>query len=245
MAMQLSEKNFKNANKRFREFLNNNPDFSGKMSNMEGLQALSRILFDKPYEELKAKLFSEGESRPTEIQKVVALLSAGSDTIIAFDGQYISGNFEGTDLYVAPRLFHNQAEQLAATHNATLIEVDVPMFIDNWETEDVIETAMQMGVFEPKESLFDILRESKYDSILIDGRLCPHGLNDDWFGQMEEEGFEACIWFADTHDSHGGLYEYFLSAKDLMNCYSKDGKHFYIEQKECGNTLGINIKVLR
>lgn len=198
------------------------------------LQMLSRAIFDKPYEEVRATSFapdtpaSQSVAPAVNISKsVYAMLQYGNESILLKDGEYISGNYPGTDLAVSERVYMDNAKALAASFGASLIQERLPEILpEGFDTDDVIRLARKLGMLQDHDSIFNLIEESGV--IKIDGRVTEYTLCGEYLSDVEtafkngEIPFEVCIWMPETIDKVG-LHEYYFTLGELSRARTSDG----------------------
>lgn len=147
-----------------------------------------------------------------------------------FTLEYIRCQGAGTDLEVSIDELRYQGEQLAGVFDTALEEYTLPeVLADDWEYDDVLRLAADMGYDRPGPRLLDRLQAQNYSKIFINDVYCPHSLNGDWQetveGAVDEhdipEGevyftraLDACVWYADCQDGVE-LYEHMFTLRQL------------------------------
>lgn len=196
---------------------------------------LSLAVFDKTYEAAIATSFEPEENGdkqseanvPAADPKVFKLLEYGNEMILLKDGEYVSGNYPGTDLYVSNAIFIENAKTLAKYSEGVLVQECLPKILaEDCNTDDVILLAGKLGMLKEHDSIFNLIEKSSL--IKINGIVTEYTLNGDYFGELEtafengEPPFEVCIWMPESVDKLN-LHEYYFTLQDLADATTSDG----------------------
>lgn len=197
------------------------------------LQMLSRAIFDKPYEEVRATSFApetqvaQPVAQAVSAKSVYTLLHYGNESILLKDGEYISGNYPGTDLFISERAFIENAKTLAGISGGELIHERLPeMLPEGFETDDVIRLARKLGMLQGHDSIYNLIEASGV--IKVDGRVTEYTLSGEYLSEIEtafengESPFDVCIWMPETTDKLG-LHEYYFTLGELSRARTSDG----------------------
>lgn len=197
------------------------------------LQMLSRAIFDKSYEEVRATSFVPD----TQVSQSVApagkenapvctILEYGQESILLRNDEYVSGNYPGTDLSVDGRIFIENAKSLAASLGASLIQERLPEILpEGFETDDVIRLARKLGMLKEHDSIFNLIEGSGV--IKIDGKVTEYTLSGEYLSDVEiafgngESPFDVCVWMPETADKLG-LHEYYFTLGELSRARTSD-----------------------
>lgn len=83
----------------------------------------------------------------------VIILQYKYESILIKNGEYVTGNYPGTDLCVTDQQFLTQAQSLAITSDCALKVVILPHTLpEEYETEDIMVLARQMGYITSEET---------------------------------------------------------------------------------------------
>lgn len=225
MSLTISEKQFKNAAKRLRE------NHLNDSTHAQSLQNLSQILFNKPFEEVKATLFNNENNSPSDNK--VFILSYGSEKILVENDSYITGLSIGTELAITEKQLFSMAESLAFTNNTTLREITLPEILnEEYEIHEIINLAKYMGYFSEFGSIFDKF-ESCNTPLLMNNS--TFGLDGDWIEQLEslpldEDPKEHVIWAAEIGEPLT-KFEIYISFQELCEATTQDGKTWILENE--------------
>ena len=236
----ISEKHFKNSSARLRKRF----EAAGEIiSHAQSLQELSNILFEKPYEEIKATILSQKTSKKNE-QNTVIILQADAESILVVNGEYITCDFPGTDMNMGHSNLFQMGVNLANQHNTVLQHFPVPISdIEDFETDDIIKRAEKMGYFNSEPSLFKTLLMNNDLIFIVNGNREPYNLDGDWIEKVEEEGEDAVVWHME-HQSGFEQYEFFITFKELCEAQKIDEKTWVIKNKISHDiTINIELKI--
>jgi hypothetical protein len=240
MTASITEKHFKKSSVRLRDkYLS----MGTEITHSQSLQELSNILFEKPYEEIKATVLSEKTS-VKETRDTVIILQANEESILVVNGEYITGDFPGTDLNMGYNNLFQMGLSLAMQHNTFLQHLPVPIRdIEDFETDDIIKRAEKMGYFENERSLFKTLITNNDLVFIVNGNREPYSLDDDWISQVEEEGEDALVWQMET-EKNSNKYEFYINFKELCEANKINEKTWIISNKISFNeTCNVELKV--
>lgn len=205
------------------------------------LQMLSRAIFDKSYEEVRATSFVPDTpvSLPVapavkESAPVYTILEYGQESILLRNDEYVTGNYPGTDLSVDGRIFFENAKAMAVVSGGTLVVERLPEILpEGFEVDDVINLGKKLGMLNPFDSIYK--RIERGGVIKIDGRLTEYSLNGDYLTEVEiafDEGeapLDVCIWMPETVDKLC-LHEYFFTLGILAQAKTSDaGKTWLVD----------------
>jgi hypothetical protein len=217
-----------------------------KLSHQSALQVLSKVMFGKPYEEAEAtvlKMKATGKTDALNKVAVYTLIRYGSEEILLKGDEYVTGNYPGTDLYVNPSYFYDQAEQLS---NGELITEQLPRILgDEYETDDVIALAKSLGMLNGHCSIFSAIETAK--AIKINGLPCDYKLNGDYLDEAEVEyendgdPMELCVWTPETYES-GKSHEYYFTLENLASASTQDkGKTWHVKMLDTDLSVAIEV----
>ena len=227
MNTAMSEKHFKNSSARLRKRF----EAAGEIiSHAQSLQELSNILFEKPYEEIKATILSQ-QSDQKNAENTVIILQADAESILVVNGEYITGDFPGTDMNMGYANLSQMGDSLAHQHKTVLQYLPVPIAdIEDFETDDIIKRAEKMGYFKSGSSLLKTLLTNNDLIFIVNGNRESYNLDGDWIEKIEEEGEEAVVWHME-HQSGFEQYEFFITFKELCEAQKIDEKTWVIKNK--------------
>lgn len=150
--ISINEKQFKTASRRLSQFVKDRNDEGRPVSHAWMLEALSQALWQKPYGEVKATLLQDNPASHTEVPSSlnkagrVHILKYGNEEILLLDGEYVAGNYPGTDLETPEFVIREQAETLARSHGTFVKTVVLPEVLpEEYETDDIIKLADRLG----------------------------------------------------------------------------------------------------
>ena len=238
---------------------------------------LTEGLLSRTYEELSntGQLTSDVPDTKTKASAPqVCLLWYGAEAVLAkvvscgdekkpvFSLKYVRCQGAGTDLEVSINELHRQGEVLAKEMGTTLGEYTLPEVLgDEWEYDDVLEFASDLGYGQPQLNLLETL-DSDDLMLTINGIPSPYRIDGDWFQtvvdaaqEAAEDAFESdgtlpessesyaarlrgamhhVIWHAEGRNERN-LYEHFITLGMITKATSPDdGKTWLLPLDESG-----------
>ena len=161
-------------------------------SHMQLLNAICRGLWGKTYEEAKATLIDQPQQQTRDAAAdnaapAVHLITYANETILTLNGEYVTGDFPGTDLTVPYDTLVAQAESLANAHDSTGKEVVLPRILnEEHSASDIVDLARRLGYFRHREPLIEALQS--IHAIEHEGKVCAL----EWSqADIEQEFFES------------------------------------------------------
>ena len=242
MVTSITEKHFKNASTRLREKYR---AMGTKLTHSQGLQELSSILFQKPYEEIKATILnSNGEKNGNNTKNTVVILQAAEESILVVNGEYVAGDFPRTDMEMGYKNLWLMGQSIAKEKNTHLVHLPVPIYdIENFETDDVINRAEKMGFFNPEGSLFKTLLTKTDVIYMVNNIQNPYPMDGEWMEQVEEEGEDAVVWHMEMEKDYE-KYEFYVTFKELCEAKKVDERTWVIPNKiNVNETCYIELKL--
>lgn len=223
----MSEKHFKKSSARLRKRF----EAAGEtLSHAQSLQELSNILFAKPYEEVKATVFEKTPNQQSDLNCVV-VLQAGGENILMVNGEYVTGDYPGTDLNMGIKNLLQMAEGIANEKGTSIKHLPVPIEdIEDFETDDIIKRAEKMGFLTNEESLLKKLLLNNDLIFLANGIQEPYCMDSDWVEKVEEEGEDAVVWHMETERDFD-KYEFFITFEEMCNAKKVEKNTWIINNK--------------
>ena len=238
---QLTTPRFQKANKNLLKSLHTKLNIDkSKLSNNDLLQFMSQAFFDKPFEELRATLLSNElpakvVPKPTISDiPLVILAHYGSESVLIVKGEYQVSRAIGTDMEISAQEIRNQADNMARVLNSHVEQAYLPVILaEDWEYEDIVKLATDMGYGMVAETIFDLLEN--YDiKIFINGIHTGYQPNDQWKSEMASEydaddkdndARDHMIWSPEIHTNQSDYFqEFYFSFNELCNAtYTKTG----------------------
>ena len=213
--IQLSEKQFKNSAKRLKDIINNNSNISYN----QALQHLSQALFQKPFEEIKSTMFNEDCSESA--YDPVLILHYGSESILSYQGNFISQLNVGTPSEISLDLLISTAKSTADSNNTEIKQEFLPEILgEEWEVYDVINFAEKLGLFKYEKSILDCFESARVVSL---NRNPTYTLDGDWEDQLSdmidsgENPFMHYIWSAEWVENDYTKREFYFSLANILD----------------------------
>jgi hypothetical protein len=238
---QLTAPRFQKANKQLLKALHSKLNIDKTtLSNNELLQLMSQAFFDKSFEELSTTLLVDTSETAVLIKKLlcdipqVVLAYYGNETVLIVKGKYHVSRAIGTDMEIKLVDICNQADSMARTLGSKVDYVYLPEILpDEWEYDDIVKLAINMGYGVVKESIFDLLDNNDIQ-IFINGSRADSQLCGEWKSEMASEynasddatdAKEHLVWLPEVNANNNNPFnEFFFTFEDLCNAkYTKEG----------------------
>jgi len=248
---------------------------------------LTEGLLSRTYEELSntGQLTSDVPDTKTKASAPqVCLLWYGAEAVLAkvvscgdekkpvFSLKYVRCQGAGTDLEVSIDELHRQGEVLAKEMGTTLGEYTLPEVLgDEWEYDDVLELASDLGYGQPQLNLLETLKADDI-TITINEVHSLYHIDGDWFqtvvdaaNEAAEDEFESegtpidssesytarlrgamkhVVWHAEC-EKNQALYEHFITLEMIAKATSPDGgKTWFLPVSEDGEE-SLVVKIYR
>lgn len=241
MVTSITEKHFKNASTRLREkYLS----MGKSLTHSQSLQELSDILFQKPYEEIKATILNSNGEKKNDNKNTVVILQAAEESILVVNGEYVAGDFPRTDMEMGYKNLWLMGQSIAKEKNTHLVHLPVPIYdIENFETDDVINRAEKMGLFNPEGSLLKTLLTKTDVIYMVNNIQNPYPMDGEWMEQVEEEGEDAIVWHMEMEKDYE-KYEFYVTFKELCEAKKVDERTWIISNRiNMNETCDIELKL--
>lgn len=245
MSFQLTEDKFTSANKALIKDLHKTLGISKQeLSQMQLLEKMSQAFFGKPFGEVqKTLLAANSEEVVSNAIARVFLINYGNETILSVDENFESCTYNGSDMQRCKSDLEDEAERIASRLNSFVKEISVPKLLDeDYNYEDVVDIAEEMGYFKHTETLFDLIDNSN-SKVFIDGDYVPFSLDGEWMTEIVDEYDDEycddigdyCIWHPEVGTSKDMSHkEFYFTYNDIKNARLQEDGSWLIFQ--AGNT---------